>query len=54
MLISFLQVHYLFGGNPGRSGHVETRLDDFWSLRLYKRNAQQHIQMCRFAIRKAQ
>ena len=33
----FLQIHYLFGGNPGRS-ILKTRLDDFWMLKVYTQN----------------
>lgn len=28
------KVHYLFGGNPGKSGISKRRLDDFWSLKV--------------------
>ena len=28
------KVHYLFGGNPGKSGVPKMRLDDFWSLKV--------------------
>ena len=29
-----LQVHYLFGGNPGKDSLPKMRLDDFWSLKV--------------------
>lgn len=29
------KVHYLFGGNPGKSSLPKMRLDDFWSLKVY-------------------
>lgn len=29
-------LHYLFGGNPGRSTTPQLRLDDFWILELEK------------------
>lgn len=28
------KAHYLFGGNPGRTGYPKLRLDDFWRFRL--------------------
>ena len=28
------KVHYLFGGNPGKSSIHKMRLDDFWSLKV--------------------
>ena len=31
---SLLQVHYLFGGNPGKDSLPKMRLDDFWSLKV--------------------
>lgn len=30
------KLHYLFGGNPGRSAAPQLRLDDFWILQLEK------------------
>lgn len=32
----FAKLHYLFGGNPGRSTSPQLRLDDFWILELEK------------------
>lgn len=29
-----LQIHYLFGGNPGKDNTIKMRLDDFWSLEV--------------------
>ena len=29
------KVHYLFGGNPGKSSLPKMRLDDFWSLKVH-------------------
>ena len=28
------QVHYLFGGNPGKESLPKIRLDDFWALKV--------------------
>ena len=28
------QVHYLFGGNPGKESLPRMRLDDFWCLQV--------------------
>ena len=28
------KIHYLFGGNHGKSGVPKMRLDDFWSLKV--------------------
>jgi len=30
-----LQVHYLFGGNPGKDSQPKMRLDDLWSLKVF-------------------
>ena len=30
------KVHYLFGGNPGKSSIPKMRLDDFWSLKVIR------------------
>jgi hypothetical protein len=46
------KAQYLFGGNPGDSSNTALRLDDFWSLRLVKPNAQQIVRKCMFFIRK--
>ncbi|XP_066911646.1 muskelin-like [Clytia hemisphaerica] len=45
------KVHYLFGGNPGRST-LKTRLDDFWSLRLHRIKLEDVVRNCRYFIRK--
>jgi len=34
MLCFILQVHYLFGGNPGKESLPKMRLDDFWCLQV--------------------
>lgn len=36
--ICVLQVHYLFGGNPGKDSQPKMRLDDLWSLKVFKEN----------------
>lgn len=33
-----LQVHYLFGGNPGKDSQPKMRLDDLWSLQVINAN----------------
>lgn len=33
---NFFQMHYLFGGNPGKSMLPQLRLDDLWILTLEK------------------
>ena len=54
MVIDFFQIHYLFGGNPGRSHDPKMRLDDFWSLRLCRPSQGQLLKRCQFLIRKCQ
>lgn len=46
------KVHYLFGGNPGKSGVPKMRLDDFWSLKLSRPSREQLLRRCRYLIRK--
>ncbi|XP_028414469.1 muskelin-like [Dendronephthya gigantea] len=46
------KVHYLFGGNPGKSGFPKMRLDDFWLLRLTKPSLPHFLRRCRFLIRR--
>ncbi|XP_054277610.1 muskelin isoform X2 [Macrosteles quadrilineatus] len=45
------KVHYLFGGNPGRSCLPKLRLDDFWKLSLFKPSHSQLLQRCKVLIR---
>ncbi|KAG8336248.1 Muskelin 1, intracellular mediator containing kelch motif [Homalodisca vitripennis] len=45
------QVHYLFGGNPGRTCLPKLRLDDFWRLSLIKPSHSQLLQRCKVLIR---
>lgn len=47
-----LQIHFLFGGNPGRMCLPKVRLDDFWSLQLCRTNQHEMIQQCKLLIRK--
>lgn len=48
-------VHYLFGGNPGEGSNPRRRLDDFWSLCLYRRYGLEDIlRRARFLIRRQQ
>lgn len=47
-----LQVHYLFGGNPGKSCSPKMRLDDFWSLKLCRPSKEYLLRHCRYLIRK--
>ena len=32
--VCYFQVHYLFGGNPGKESLPRMRLDDFWCLQV--------------------
>ena len=51
-LLGSLQVHYLFGGNPGKSCSPKMRLDDFWSLKLCRPTKEYLLRHCRYLIRK--
>ncbi|PSN58007.1 Muskelin [Blattella germanica] len=46
------QIHYLFGGNPGRACLPKLRLDDFWQLQLCRPTHAQLLQRCKLLIRK--
>ncbi|XP_070558105.1 muskelin-like [Ptychodera flava] len=46
------KVHYLFGGNPGKSNLPRMRLDDFWSLKLCRPTKEQLLRKCKYLIRK--
>ncbi|XP_037825080.1 muskelin isoform X1 [Lucilia sericata] len=46
------KLHYLFGGNPGRSTTPQLRLDDFWILELEKPKRDEILRHCRFLLRK--
>ncbi|XP_027058035.1 muskelin-like [Pocillopora damicornis] len=46
------KVHYLFGGNPGKSSIPKMRLDDFWSLKLSRPSREHLLRRCRYLIRK--
>ncbi|XP_015597500.1 muskelin isoform X2 [Cephus cinctus] len=46
------KVHYLFGGNPGRSCLPKLRLDDFWQLRLCRPSQEEILKKCKLIIRK--
>ncbi|XP_053982372.1 muskelin [Hylaeus anthracinus] len=46
------KVHYLFGGNPGRSRLRNLRLDDFWQLKLCRLSHEQILKRCKLLIRK--
>ncbi|XP_037927046.1 muskelin [Hermetia illucens] len=46
------KVHYLFGGNPGKSNTPNVRLDDFWRLELTKPNRSELLRHCQFLIRR--
>lgn len=47
-----LQIHFLFGGNPGRMCLPKLRLDDFWSLQLCRTSQFEMLQRCKLLIRK--
>lgn len=51
-LPTHFKVHYLFGGNPGRTGLPKLRLDDFWRLRLCHPTPQQLDHTIKLMIRK--
>ncbi|KAG2460382.1 MKLN1 protein, partial [Polypterus senegalus] len=46
------KVHYLFGGNPGKSCSPKMRLDDFWSLKLCRPTKEYLLRHCKYLIRK--
>nr|CAB3263857.1 muskelin-like [Phallusia mammillata] len=46
------QVHYMFGGNPGKTAQPKLRLDDFWRLKLIRPTKYDLLRKCRFIIRK--
>jgi len=46
------KVHFLFGGNPGKTSLPKMRLDDFWALKLVKPNNAQVLKKCVYLIRK--
>jgi len=46
------KVHYLFGGNPGSSGTIKVRLDDFWKLKLERTTVDDLLRQCKYEIRK--
>lgn len=52
MIVTVFQVHYLFGGNPGKSCSPKMRLDDFWSLKLCRPSKEYLLRHCRYLIRK--
>ncbi|XP_050461630.1 muskelin isoform X2 [Cataglyphis hispanica] len=45
------KVHFLFGGNPGRSCLPNLRLDDFWQLELRRPTGEQILKKCKLIIR---
>ncbi|KAG1683390.1 Muskelin [Nymphon striatum] len=45
------KVHYLFGGNPGKSAMPKMRLDDFWSLHLHRPSSDHVLRKCKLMIR---
>lgn len=46
------KVHYLFGGNPGKSLSMKLRLDDFWMLKLERSTRDDLVRTCKYKIRK--
>ena len=50
-----LQVHYMFGGNPGgkEGKDSKVRLGDFWQLCLYRPSRAQVLRRCVVAVRRA-
>eukprot|EP00835_Amoeboradix_gromovi_P000588 NODE_21_length_38511_cov_0.503306.p6 type:complete len:616 gc:universal NODE_21_length_38511_cov_0.503306:20490-22337(+) len=45
------RMHYLFGGNPGKSGNDQERLNDFWSLTLNRPTADELIKKIQTAMK---
>ncbi|XP_021957307.1 muskelin isoform X2 [Folsomia candida] len=45
------KLHYLFGGNPGRTKDPKLRLDDFWSLKLIRPTADELLKKCKLLLR---
>lgn len=46
------KVHYLFGGNPGKTTLPQLRLDDLWILKLNKPTREEILNQCRYLLRK--
>ncbi|CAG7818322.1 unnamed protein product [Allacma fusca] len=46
------KLHYLFGGNPGRTKDPKLRLDDFWRLRLIRPSRQDLLRRCKLMLRR--
>lgn len=46
------KMHYLFGGNPGKTTLPQLRLDDFWILVLEKPTREEILNHCRYLVRK--
>lgn len=44
------KVHFLFGGNPGRSCLPNLRLDDFWQLKLCRPSHEQILKKCNYLL----
>ncbi|GAA6020449.1 hypothetical protein JCM11491_000250 [Sporobolomyces phaffii] len=44
--------HYLFGGHPHDTANPETRLSDFWKLRIIDPTPQEALRMTKFLVRK--
>ena len=41
------KIHYMFGGNPGKTSEQEKRLDDFWKLKLTRPDKNDILKKCR-------
>ncbi|KAF7996641.1 hypothetical protein HCN44_002287 [Aphidius gifuensis] len=48
----YKKIHYLFGGNPGRSSLPKLRLDDFWTLKLCRPTHDELLKNFKWIIRK--
>lgn len=46
------QLHYLFGGNPGRPKDPKLRLNDFWRLRLMRPSQEDLLRQCKLLLRR--
>ena len=48
----YIQVFYLFGGNPGRKCNPKMRLDDFWRLKLTRPTCSEILRQCKLLLRR--
>lgn len=46
------EIHYMFGGNPGRTSQPKMRLNDFWILKLTRPTKSEILKRCRYLLRR--